>query len=395
MRQMKQGKPEQFRDDRGRHGIALIWAAIAMTVLIGFSSLAVDWGRVQLVKTELQRTADAAARHGATGIVTSGALSRYNAKAAASDNTADGATVGLDNADVTFGYWDNDAHSFSANASPWNACRVTVARTKAKGNPIKLYLAAAIGYSEIDVVATSTAYSTTTSGYGMIVVNGTYMNGNCEVDSFTSSVGSYASTVENGAKMASSFTPLDMVGIAQIRGDVAYTGPSAPSGNITGARKKIDALPPTPTPTVPPGATNHGNYNNGNVTLTSGDHFFTSFTSGGNDTVTINASGGPVRIYCAGQFKFSGNARFVYLQTPSAANLEINITGSGTVEPSEDPTYARINAPNSHLMMRGNSDIYGAVTAKSIEMRGGDGIHLDSSLSNPGGTIGGPIAIVE
>jgi len=50
---------------RRRRGAALIYIAVAMTVLIGFMSLGVDVGHVQMVKSQLQIAAEAAARAGA------------------------------------------------------------------------------------------------------------------------------------------------------------------------------------------------------------------------------------------------------------------------------------------------------------------------------------------
>ena len=54
---------------RGSRGTVMVWAIVSMVALMAFVSLAVDMGRVQLAKTELQRAADAAARYGATGLV--------------------------------------------------------------------------------------------------------------------------------------------------------------------------------------------------------------------------------------------------------------------------------------------------------------------------------------
>src|SRR3954464_3731204 len=51
-----------------RRGMSLIYMAVAVPVLAGFCSLAVDWARVQLVKSELQAAADAAARYAVTGL---------------------------------------------------------------------------------------------------------------------------------------------------------------------------------------------------------------------------------------------------------------------------------------------------------------------------------------
>ena len=60
-----------------RRGSILIYTIIALTVLMGFCSLAVDWGRVQLFRGELQLAADAAARHAAFGLATGVSTARH------------------------------------------------------------------------------------------------------------------------------------------------------------------------------------------------------------------------------------------------------------------------------------------------------------------------------
>ena len=82
---------QQIREKRNRGGIALIYMIMAMFVICAFISFAVDWGRVQLSRTELQRAADSAARYGVTGISDGTHVSK--AIAAAYDNTCDGSTV--------------------------------------------------------------------------------------------------------------------------------------------------------------------------------------------------------------------------------------------------------------------------------------------------------------
>src|SRR2546430_12943415 len=93
-----------IRQKRHRKGIALIYMIMAMFVICAFISFAVDWGRVQLARTELQRTADSAARFGVTGISDGTYLSM--AIAAAYDNTFDGSTVVITSSNVTQGNWD-------------------------------------------------------------------------------------------------------------------------------------------------------------------------------------------------------------------------------------------------------------------------------------------------
>src|SRR5436305_747566 len=51
-----------------RKGVSLVYVAASMTALAGMISFAVDYGRVQLAKTELRKAADSAARAGAFGL---------------------------------------------------------------------------------------------------------------------------------------------------------------------------------------------------------------------------------------------------------------------------------------------------------------------------------------
>src|SRR5687767_3013704 len=53
---------------RSRRGVSVVLVVIVLAVLIGFASLAVDVGRVRVVKVQLQTAADAAATAGASGI---------------------------------------------------------------------------------------------------------------------------------------------------------------------------------------------------------------------------------------------------------------------------------------------------------------------------------------
>src|SRR6516225_8514882 len=50
------------RGRRARVGMLLVYAVIALVALIAIASLAVDYGRVQIAKTQLLATADAASR---------------------------------------------------------------------------------------------------------------------------------------------------------------------------------------------------------------------------------------------------------------------------------------------------------------------------------------------
>jgi Flp pilus assembly protein TadG len=133
---------------------------VIMLAILAFVSLAVDYGRVQLAKTEMQRAADAAARYGAAGFASGNSSTpKTNAIAAAADNKTDGTPVALSVSDITLGYWNTSTRSFatSGTAAMPRAVKVTVARTESSGNPIKLYFGALIGRSSMDLDVDSIA----------------------------------------------------------------------------------------------------------------------------------------------------------------------------------------------------------------------------------------------
>src|SRR5687767_648315 len=96
------------RGGRGRHrrgpasrvrGSTLPWITVVLAVGLAFASLAVDWAHVLVVRTELRRTVDAAARYAAPVFDQGIVAVRARAKDAADDNLADGTPVVLSNSD--------------------------------------------------------------------------------------------------------------------------------------------------------------------------------------------------------------------------------------------------------------------------------------------------------
>src|SRR5215510_12194420 len=109
-----------------RRGIVVWYSVILMAVMIFFVSLMVDYGRVQLAKTELQVAADAAARYGAIGLAIDKNTAISNANTAAYDNKVDRVSQVLANGDVLTGNWDSSkTPAFSTTRTPTNAVQVT------------------------------------------------------------------------------------------------------------------------------------------------------------------------------------------------------------------------------------------------------------------------------
>lgn len=150
-----------------RRGIALIYVAISMVVLMLLISLAVDFGRVQVAKCELQRVADAAARYATVGLVDNTWLSK--AQQSAYDNQVDGSYLTLAPSDVTRGNWNGLI--YQSGVTPYNAVQVNARCAAASNTAIPLLFAQVLGPQFCDVNSTSIAQivlasttSTTTTG---------------------------------------------------------------------------------------------------------------------------------------------------------------------------------------------------------------------------------------
>lgn len=147
---------------RRARGFAVLYFSIALTALMGIASLAVDFGRVQNVKSELRAAADAAVRQAAIGLSTSVAEAKTRAAQAVADNMADGRGIPFDvNTDLEFGTWEPRTKTFSVLTGNLQgsatAVRVTLRRTKARNNPVPLVFARIVGKNDIDVAAQAIA----------------------------------------------------------------------------------------------------------------------------------------------------------------------------------------------------------------------------------------------
>src|SRR4051812_48020519 len=97
-----------------RTGGVLLYMAVAMTAFAGMVSLGVEYGHVQVVKTELQATADSAARAGAGSLSVGPSNAFKQTKWVAGQNVADGAPVELvANTDIQLVNWNTKTLTYT------------------------------------------------------------------------------------------------------------------------------------------------------------------------------------------------------------------------------------------------------------------------------------------
>jgi Flp pilus assembly protein TadG len=133
----------------------IVYFLVMFSAVCGLVSLAVDFGRVTLDKSELQMAADAAARNGAAGIPTG--VWATNAINAAAANMIEGKPVVMTAADVQEGVWTPATGSFVATSINPNAVKVTAQLSTARGTAIPTPFAALLGNKTCDVHVTSIA----------------------------------------------------------------------------------------------------------------------------------------------------------------------------------------------------------------------------------------------
>ena len=143
----------RIKNNKFRRGTVLLYSLYLMIIMMAILSLAVDFGRCQMIKTELQRTADAMA-HAALEqyIITGSVPSTSSLETSFANNTAGNTLANpidymsgvAPTITVTWGWWNTAGKTFTANSSLapttgyQQAVKITVARTTANGNPVPL-----------------------------------------------------------------------------------------------------------------------------------------------------------------------------------------------------------------------------------------------------------------
>src|SRR5688572_15335679 len=162
------------RHYRSRRGNVLVMTALLMTTLIALLAFAIDLGYVYAVRSELQRSADAAAIAAAWDLIDkegdpgTGTISGLTSTASSTasqyaglNHVANGAPA-LGSGDITVGYMANPSNpsdpliSTPTGQMP-NAVKVRVQRTGAQNGEVSFFFAKAMGYNQTSLDAQATA----------------------------------------------------------------------------------------------------------------------------------------------------------------------------------------------------------------------------------------------
>jgi Flp pilus assembly protein TadG len=155
-----------------RKGNVLALTAFMMIAMLALLAFAVDVGYVYTVRSQLQRSADAAAIAATWDLIDEEAIiagddmdsaattARLTAAEFAGFNTVSAKSPGLDDSDVVVGYMANPSDpecQLDPNDSRKNAVRVRVRRTVDQNGSVPLFFASVLGQSNLQIEAQATA----------------------------------------------------------------------------------------------------------------------------------------------------------------------------------------------------------------------------------------------
>jgi Flp pilus assembly protein TadG len=391
------------------HGMAMIYTLVTTLTLLGFVSLAVDLGRVQVTKTQLRTAADAAARWGAIGLQTSQDVASSNAISAAAGHKVDNSAMVLLPADVVVGTWTAGS-GFSAGGISPNAVRVKAYRTHARSTAVPLLFAQIVGFNTCDVTTTSIAlYTPGNPGYGVIGLNSFKMSSNAYTDSYDATQGPYNNMAPLSNGTIATNGDITLGGNSQVTGNAYYgagqdfnengnswvTGSASPLGTaLSYPNASAGSVANTNNNMVIPGSMldHSGNLSmsaHDSLTLPAGNYYLSSFTAIGHAAINVT---GPVNIYVNGDIDLAGAMTLTANHSTDVQIFDVSAGSSITLSGSSAVS-AEIYAPQCDVTISSNTNLYGSVIGQTIKMTGNAGAHYDQSAGSGIGT--GTVSLVQ
>ena len=390
-----------------QRGFTLIYAILMMTALLGFTSLAVDFARVQMAKTKLLYAADAAARAACLQISNGTAAIKNAAVTWGGRNDCDGSSVVIDpNNDVEIGVWDAPSKTFTVTSTNPNAVRVTARRASSRGTGLTLFFGNIFGSSTCDAKSSVIACATSTLSPGIVGINSMSLNQGSSgyLYSYDSSVNTY-SAAANNSKATVASNGIIYLNNAYIYGDIkagvgqsyTYGGSgnviSGSQGYLTTSLSYSAAAVGSFDNTSLSGAYYNGTditINSGTISFPAGSFSVRNFSMNGG---TINCAG-VTTIYVTGNLTIGGGTTNAYLRRPG--NLKIYMVGSGSMSMSfSGKLEADVYGPAVSATLVGSSRFAGRIIVGSLSQSGNNILYQDTSLSGIGWGSGGTATSVR
>ncbi len=255
--------------------------------------------------------------------------------------------------------------------------------------------------------------------WGLFGIEKVKVRGNVQTDSFNSSLGTYAATKGSNGDVgtnAVSAASVDVRGRAVINGDASVGRGGDPnsairvggSAVITGNRFAASQTYQFPTPQPPDGSVNLGDLKlraGEELVLPAGTYWYTSFRAEGGSQIRVS---GPVTIYVSRKVKIGGRALVgeaddededdgdedegvlggpvtVASDRLNPTQLTIHVMGRDKVNvKGRALIHAALYAPNAKVKIGGRAELFGAVVARQMDLKGRARLHYDEALAAGG-----------
>jgi len=176
-------KNSKFRNSKKHRGVAVLWTAFTLLILLLFMGLAIDGGRVYFAAHQLQNAADAAALAGARIVRIDQGEARLQAQKFAGLNYCIGDAVDLElnsgnapDGDIVIGRFYFDERGFvrledlPADVKP-DAVKVVTKRTGSEHGAVPLYFGSLINVNTADVSRVAIAQALGGWGAGIVALD--------------------------------------------------------------------------------------------------------------------------------------------------------------------------------------------------------------------------------
>lgn len=388
--------------EKSRRGTVAVFTAVSLVTIFGFVALAVDLGFLHHLYAEMQRSVDAAALAGASGLPDGNQEVQYRVESLAGMNAVNGEGVIPEELTITLGHWEDVTRTFTpvGGDAPVIANAVQVEGHRPS---IPLFFAPLLGVNTSQVVKHAIAVYSSSPCNGIWGMNGIHARGSIVTDSYVSTEGAYgmSNIYQNGDLCSCQDLQLD--GAVQIRGDAMHgegydTFISGNAYQVFGVRGEQPCDVIINEFSVDDAADNNNNANipltsrnrdpfggqpyhlsltaTDNLTLPPGDYYFDSAEMDGQSRITIT---GPTRFFISGDAVFTGGG-FVNT-TGNPHNLLIYSTGASLTVIGTAGFVGGVIAPTTDVLLTGNSQYYGSIIGGTVELPGNASVHVDESLN--------------
>jgi len=366
-------------------GAMAVMVGLLIVVLLAVAALAVDYGYMAWVQSELQKAADAGALAGARVLGSSTnpdwSLGTAAATSIVQQNKAEGKP--LTDCQAVYGYWSKLTHTLQSSAitpqqTDFPAIQVTINKSSGKnGGPVQLLFAPIFGVKTFNLSAWAVAMLKVSSGLWSILEtgNGTVtIDNNANVQRDVGICGSGATTINNnatvqGAVYLNKNTPQPSIGNNAVVHDgikqdasaaatllAASQAATAAYNNFVGlGNNKGTIANVTTTRTLPNGTTG--------VNVLD----VTNFRPSNNAIITVNApAGSSYVIRVATTFTLNNNSQIKLTGGITSDGVTFVYKGTGTVSLTNNSIlYGSILSPNGAITLGNNAAINGGVLVSS------------------------------